>query len=666
MPNPRPSAEDRIRAALWFAERGFGVFSVWSTDPGGTCRCAKGAGCDNPGKHPIGKQGFHDCTRDPARIRTLLSAGSEPNYGLVCPDGVFVLDVDGDGVARLDALESEHGMLPPTLRTNTANGQHVFLRWPEALPRPIGQLFGYVARWGSGSGAGYVIGPRSVHASGAVYAPAGPFVDIATLPESWAHVLIAPKAAEPESAIEVTGGYELPEPGYAGSRYHEILRFVASRYMRGISRDEMLAGVLAVLAPRFAQPLTEAELRSRFERAWKGTPEKLGSPQAPGRRPTARRPAPGPGMDAADLLGVDLPPLRWIVPGLIPEGTTILAAPPKVGKSCLVYQVAVEASIGGDLLGRRVVPGSVLYLALEDGKRRGQDRLRAALAGRTMPRGRLEIRWDARDIGAGLEEDIADWLDAHADAALVAIDTLGKVRGASDGRRNAYEVDVAAMARLQDLFRDRSVALVIVHHARKESTDDFLTSVSGTYGITGSADTIVVIRRKRNETFGTLHVTGRDVPDEQITARFDDLTWTAAPGALSAASFERGEVYRVVEARGPVFAKAIADELGMERTSVQHIVAGLVEQGAVARVKGGYVAAEVVIDTYEPLSLPLHFTHSKSEERGGGHPHAGTPAREADLFVACDAYRDHQSEHFHTPAGWRCQICTPLEEGTTA
>jgi hypothetical protein len=383
------------------------------------------------------------------------------------------------------------------------------------------------------------------------------------------------------------------------------------------------------------------------------------------------RPSPkvmGPRMDAADLLALDLPPLRWIVPGLIPEGTTILAAPPKVGKSCLVYQIAVEASIGGDLLGRRVVPGSVLYLALEDGKRRGQDRLRAALAGRTMPRGRLEVQWDARNIGDGLEEDISNWLDEHPDAVMVAIDTLGKVRGASDGRRNAYDVDVAAMARLQDLFRDRPVALVIVHHARKESTDDFLTSVSGTYGITGSADTIVVIRRKRNEAFGTIHVTGRDVADEEISARFDELTWTAAPGALSAASFERTEVYRVIEARGPVFAKSIADELGMERTSVQHLVAGLVAQGAVARVRGGYVAAEVVLDTAEALSLPLHPTHSKSEEREGGHAReAGpvlrvVPVDPTGWANPCRWYRDHQSKHRQTPSGWTCDACHP-EEG---
>ncbi len=130
MTGSRPTAEDRIRAATWFADRGFGVFSVWSADPDGTCRCTKRAACGSPGKHPIGRQGFLEHTRDPERIRTLLSAASEPNYGLVCPDGVFVLDVDGDGVARLAELEARLGPLPPTLRTNTAHGQHVFLRWP--------------------------------------------------------------------------------------------------------------------------------------------------------------------------------------------------------------------------------------------------------------------------------------------------------------------------------------------------------------------------------------------------------------------------------------------------------------------------------------------------------------------------------------------------------
>ena len=654
-PAPRPSSEDRIRAALWFAERGFGIFTVWSTNPDGSCRCPKGQGCENAGKHPVTAHGFQDATTDPARITTLLSAGSEPNYGLVCPEGVFALDVDGEGIARLAELEERLGALPPTLRTRTANGEHVFLRWPSALPRPIGQLWGFVTRWGSGQGAGYVIGPRSVHASGVAYTP-GTVFEIADIPEAWAHDVLAPQPAA-EDAIEIHGGYELPAAGYTGSRYEAIRSFIASRYMRGVTREEILAGVLTVLAPRFADPLPEADIRSRFDRAWKGTAERLGPPRT-AQEPPKRRVV-GAGMDAADLLAMDLPPLRWIVPDLVPEGTTILAAPPKVGKSCLVYQIAVEASIGGELLGRRVAPGSVLYLALEDGKRRGADRLRAALGGRTMPRGRLEVRWDAHNIGEGLEDDIAAWLDEHPDAVMVAVDTLGKVRPHGDGRRNAYEVDVQAMARLQDLFRDRPVSLVIVHHARKDASDDFLASVSGTYGITGSADTIVVLRRKRLESFGTVLVTGRDIADVEIPVRFEGLSWTAAPGALPAGSVERAEVFSVIERDGPVFPKAIADQLGMERTAVQHMVDRLVQGGAVARVKGGYVVAEVVLEPRNPSSLPHHSYHSESDVSDGGHLRAGARAREADWLHPCRQYADHSNFHRQTPSGWTCDACYP-------
>ena len=135
-PGSRPTAEDRIRAALWFADRGFGVFSVWSTRTDGVCRCPAAGSCSSPGKHPVSGRGFVDATRDPDRIRTLLHAGSSPNWGMVPPEGVFAWDVDSDEErARLARLETIHGPLPPTLRTNTAHGQHVFWRWPDGLPR---------------------------------------------------------------------------------------------------------------------------------------------------------------------------------------------------------------------------------------------------------------------------------------------------------------------------------------------------------------------------------------------------------------------------------------------------------------------------------------------------------------------------------------------------
>lgn len=299
------------------------------------------------------------------------------------------------------------------------------------------------------------------------------------------------------------------------------------------------------------------------------------------------------GMDAADLLALDLPELRWILPDVVPEGTTVLAAPPKVGKSCLIYQVAVEVAVGGQLFSRRVEPGSVLYLALEDGRRRGQQRLRAALGGRTMPRGRLEVRWSAPKIGEGLEEELMAWLDSHDDGRLVAIDTLQRVRARSNGKRNAYEVDVDDLGRLQELFRDRPVALVIVHHANKAGSDDFLASVSGTYGITGSADTTIVIKRKRLEALGHIIVTGRDVAEVELPVKFHDMLWQEAPQAIAEASFERSEVFRLIEESGPIFPAAIAKVLDLSRTSVQNMVGKLVAEGVVTRTTKGYRVAEL-------------------------------------------------------------------------
>ena len=663
-----PAPESVVAAAVEQIGQGFAVFALKAD-----------------AKVPVTEHGFKNATTRPDWIRRQLEAPAAGNYGLVWPadssERIVVFDLDDGGGAdrpwrdRMLDLVAAHGPLPPTKTTATpSGGRHAFYRWPAGVPVPAGdELFGFTVRW---PGRGYLVGPGS--RIGDREYTAGPVTEIADLPQRWVEAAVAERRATPRQAatsgdITVAGGFSLPDRIPSGRRYASVRDYVASRYNAGLGLDELWELVRTQVAPRFEVAKTEADLRADFDRVTAKIAERLGAP--------AHAPAPakaaGPRMDAADLLALDLAPIRWVVPGLIPEGTTILAAPPKVGKSCLIYQIAVEASIGGDVLGRRVTPGSVLYLALEDGKRRGQQRLLAALAGRTMPRGRLEVQWDARPIGAGLEEDIRDWLDGHPDAVMVAVDTLGKVRPAGDGRRNAYEVDVAAMNELQNLFRDRPVGLVIVHHARKESSDDFLTSVSGTYGITGSVDTIVVVRRKRNEALGTIYVTGRDVADEEIPARFDELAWTAAPAALAEGTFERSEIYRVIEERGPIFPKAIGDLLGLERTSVAHMVNTLVAKGAVIRAKGGYQVARVAVDDEIALSPRVHSHHSMSEESEAGHLRTGAPVREASPVLRvvpadpsgwarpCHWYRDHQAKHRWTPSGWTCDACFP-EEGPSA
>jgi hypothetical protein len=228
-------------------------------------------------------KGFHDATRDPDRIRKLLTAGSEPNYGLVCPPGVFAWDVDGpDWQDQLARLAEQYGPLPLTLTTQTANGVHMFWRWPDDLPIPAGEMFGWVTRWGAGRGAGYVIGPRSVHQSGAVYAPvAGAGLTVASLPTSWANGALRGSVGPTGHAgpIRVGGtGYQLPDSVGEGQRYEAIVAYTAHLYNRGLQPPEMWDLVVGQLAPRFRVPLSADDLRARFDRATADMAARLGPP----------------------------------------------------------------------------------------------------------------------------------------------------------------------------------------------------------------------------------------------------------------------------------------------------------------------------------------------------------------------------------------------------
>src|SRR5215210_415680 len=79
---------------------------------------------------------------------------------------------------------------------------------------------------------------------------------------------------------------------------------------------------------------------------------------------------------AADLRRKEFDPIRYVVPGFIAEGCTLLAGRPKLGKSWLMLDVGLAVAAGRICLGdTRCEQGDVLYLALEDNERRLQRRI---------------------------------------------------------------------------------------------------------------------------------------------------------------------------------------------------------------------------------------------------------------------------------------------------
>ena len=56
-------------------------------------------------------------------------------------------------------------------------------------------------------------------------------------------------------------------------------------------------------------------------------------------------------VSAAELLSKEFAPIRWTVPGILPEGVTILGGKPKIGKSWLAFDLALGVSTRGTVLG---------------------------------------------------------------------------------------------------------------------------------------------------------------------------------------------------------------------------------------------------------------------------------------------------------------------------
>jgi hypothetical protein len=70
---------------------------------------------------------------------------------------------------------------------------------------------------------------------------------------------------------------------------------------------------------------------------------------------------------------------------------------------------------------------------------------------------------------------------------------------------------------------------MLVMHCKKQKADDVLDEVSGTLGLAGSTDGVLVLTRARSEREADLFVTGRDVEEQQLALDFDpkNFTWAS-------------------------------------------------------------------------------------------------------------------------------------------
>ena len=202
-----------------------------------------------------------------------------------------------------------------------------------------------------------------------------------------------------------------------------------------------------------------------------------------------------------------------IIGGLLYPGTYILAGAPKLGKSFLMAQLAYHVSTGTDMWGFPVQRGSVLYLALEDDYGRLQKRLYKMFGVETAKN--LHFGIEAPSLGDGLIDLLEGFVEDHPDTRLIIVDTLQKVRGSSDG--HTYSSDYQDICRLKRFTDSRNLCLVIVHHTRKQQSEDRFDTISGTNGLLGAADgAFLLTKAKRTANDAMLDIAGRDQQDQRL------------------------------------------------------------------------------------------------------------------------------------------------------
>jgi len=217
-------------------------------------------------------------------------------------------------------------------------------------------------------------------------------------------------------------------------------------------------------------------------------------------------------VDGRTLMDRPLEPPNFVVDTLISQGLHILAGSPKVGKSWLALWLAVTVAKGEPVWGMSVKQGTTLYLCLEDSVLRIQNRL-------------FEITEDAPDsvhfctecapIGQGLEEQVEGFLVAHPDTVLVLVDTLQMVRPVHDA---TYANDYRDLSVLKRLADKHGIAILLIHHLRKETADDVFNRISGTTAISGAVDSsFTLVEDRRGSGKAKLSCIGRDIEYRELS-----------------------------------------------------------------------------------------------------------------------------------------------------
>jgi len=306
-------------------------------------------------------------------------------------------------------------------------------------------------------------------------------------------------------------------------------------------------------------------------------------------------------IQAKGLMEMNIPEVEWAVPGLFPEGLVLFAGKQKLGKSFLLLNIGLAIAEGREVIpGRPVEQGRVLYLALEDGPGRLQNRLGKMLDRRQAP-DKLDIAFRSQKLQEGGLDDIEEYLNTHGDTKLVMIDVLQSVKPKHKQNADSYEESYEYLTPLKRLAEKYHVCIVVVQHMRKSSAKDVIDEIYGSTGNTAVADNIVILAKESNGD-KALTVTGRDIKETSYALVFDPniATW-----AISLTQRQEDEIdlpgelmlfIRLVdEYPGGITRLETSRKPGKSLDGIDSLARRAVKEGKIRREKGVYYPVRTLV-----------------------------------------------------------------------
>ena len=229
-------------------------------------------------------------------------------------------------------------------------------------------------------------------------------------------------------------------------------------------------------------------------------------------------------VDMPNLMTSVLPEINWAVKDILPEGLVLWCGRPKAMKSWTALKAAYAVQNGGEFLGKETVEGDVLYAALEDNKRRLQDRIKKLdCSNKKHP----DIILEAPYLAMGLEESIKSWIDKKDNPKLVIIDTLSRVKRLTNNKSaTAFDLDNALLKDLQKLAIENRICIVLISHLGKADRDYSWDKIQGSVGMQGMTDAMWMIDRGDVSDKASIVGRGRDIHDFAFAVSWSSFCWS--------------------------------------------------------------------------------------------------------------------------------------------